>query len=143
MWRSICKINQVLFLQTPLPPPHISPLHLPPPSPGCFSQIPSYTPFNAPSHNSTAPHSSQKKKKKKNPLTGASQVCTRARACDVSCECILHGWRIDGIHKVKQTSRTTAAWQGEKERERDSTFIIFMCSSNRSPARTSLNYNTL
>ena len=68
-----------------------------------FSQIPPVTPFNPPSLNSTAPHFSQEE-----PRMGASQVCVRA------CErvFILQGWRIDGIHKVERTSRTSrAAWQ--------------------------------
>lgn len=38
-----------------------------------FSQIPPLTPFNPPSLNSTAPHSSQEE-----PRMGASQVCVRA-----------------------------------------------------------------
>jgi len=80
------------------------------------------TPRHTHTHNSTAPHSSWEQ-----PHKGASQVCAWC-----FCESILHGWRIDCMHKVKRTSRTRAARQGPlKYFERDSASIIFMCSSGR------------
>lgn len=63
-------------------------------------------------------------------------------ACMWACTCIpLQGWRIDGIHKVKQTSRTRAAWQLGRllNISRETVHSSSLCVAVGRPVR--LNYN--